>query len=523
MALLLTLILENATIFLLSLQRRSCRIMKVVYGRVSIKEQSTKGYGLKNQLDECKAIIGDEEHLTFVDEGISGEILDRPGLTALRDVVQKGIVTEIVCYDPDRLSRKLMHQLMLDEEFRKQGVKLTFVNGSYADTPEGQLFKNMRGSIAEFEKEKIKQRTKGGKIRKAKEGKVLGNYGLYGYDYDKEKKTYVINEEQAKIVKMIFDYFTEPTSPFKGINGIAKHLTSMGIPTARNGKVWHRQVVRQILLNISYTGKHPHNRYNSEGDYVRKQSGLKSSQKIRPEEEWIIVEIPAIITEEQFHVAQELIKESKRRFAKDSLHEYLLSGLVRCKDCGNTMTGAKASWWGKKVFLYSDFKNYSGAKNKGCGNQIHTHELDEVVWEHIHHLLNNPEEINSYKQSEKVANMFDGELQQIKKELEKNKKGRQRLLSLVAMSDELDLTDIKEQLEEMSAKEKTLQKKYTQLEKELKAAKGESNEEMIRSAIEYLTTNRDSVTFEVKKNTIRLVVKQIYVSKDHEEVEIQLF
>lgn len=496
--------------------------MIAIYARVSTEDQ-LKGYGINNQIDECLKKIKNQEHMLFKDEGISGEIIDRPGLTLLRENVQAGIIDEVVCYDPDRLSRKLMHQLMIDDEFRKKGVRVVFVNGEYAQSPEGQLFFSMRGAISEFEKEKIKQRTKGGKLRKAREGKVLGNYGLYGYDYDREKKSYKINEEQAKVVKMIFDYFTEPTSPFKGINGIARHLTDMGIPTAKNGKVWHRQVVRQMLMNISYTGKHPHNRYDTEGDYVRKQSGQTTQQKIRPEEEWIYVEIPQIITEDQYNMAQDLLKESRRRYAKDSLHDYLLSGLLRCKDCNNTMTGARASWWGEKVLIYTDVKNYSGAKNKGCGNQIHTSKLDEAVWEHVHHLLNNPDEISTFKQSKKVTAMFENELKQLEKELEKNKKGRQRLISLVAQSDDLDLSDIQEQLEEMKSKEKSLQKKYTQLEKDLKAAKGESNEDMITSAIRYYSENKDSLDFEDRKVIIRQMVKQIYVSKDHEEVDIHLF
>lgn len=495
--------------------------MIAIYARVSTEEQHLKGYGIGNQIDECLKKIGDKPYILFKDEGVSGEVIDRPGLTDLRDNVQAGVIDEIVCYDPDRLSRKLMHQLMLDDEFRKKGARLIFVNGEYAQTPEGQLFFSMRGAISEFEKEKIKQRTKGGKLRKAREGKVLGNYHLYGYGFKDGK--YIIDEEQAKVVKRIFDYFTEPTSPFKGINGIAKHLTEIGIPTARGGKVWHRQVVRQILLNISYTGKHPHNRYDSEGDYVRKQSGETSKQKVRPMEEWIFVEIPAIISEEQFNTAQELLKESRRRYTKSSVNQYLLSGLLRCKDCGNTMTGRKEKWWDSHQFTYSDAKNTAGSKNPGCGNRIKMEELDEAVWTHISDLLNNPDKIAAYEQSDKVHNLLDRELGQIEKELEKNKKGRQRLLSLVAMSDDIDLSDIKDQLEEMSANEKTLQKKYNQLQTELKASGVKKiNEERIKQTIEYYMTHSEALTFEEKKNVIRSIVKQIYISKDH-EIDIHLF
>jgi site-specific DNA recombinase len=496
--------------------------VKAIYGRVSSQDQ-VKGYSLGNQIDKCIEKAGTNEVLQYIEEGITGEILERPQLDKLREDVRSGIVSELICYDPTRLSRKLLVQLMIKEELDKHSVKLTFVNTEYADNAEGDLQFNITGSFSQYEKAKIKERTVGGKVRKMKEGKVLGAYGLYGYDYDKSKSTYVINEEQAKIIRMIFDYFTDPNSPFKGINGIAKHLTELGIPTAKNKDVWHRQVVRQILLNESYTGNHPQHKTNDEGNYVRKQSGQKKEYKKRPKEEWIYTKIPSIITEEQYERAQALLQQSRRRFAKESLNTYLLSGLIRCSDCGNTMTGRYVNWWGKKKGLYSDIKNYSGAKEKGCGNYMDINELDELVWNHIIDILNEPEKALKHKESNSSKYQLE-EIQKVNEELEKIKKGRKRLISLAAISEDEDLMEIKAQLAELKEKETSLREKYNELESKLKEQKVDHTAEQLKKALDmYMVNKEKEFPFEVKKNIIRTLVKEIYVSKKNEEVEIMLF
>jgi site-specific DNA recombinase len=495
--------------------------MKAAYTRVSLDDQ-VQGYSLRNQLEECKQKAGTDKILEYSDPGWSGEVLERPGLNKMLDDIENGLIDEVYCYDPDRLARKLMNQLIIDERIRKHGVRLIFVNGEYAETPEGQLFFSLRGAISEFEKAKIKQRTVGGKVRKMKEGKILGAYGLYGYDYDKEKETYVINEKQAEIVRMMFDYFTDPSSPFRGINGIAKHLTELGIPTAKNKTVWHRQVVRQILLNESYTGRHPQRKYDSEGDYVRKQSGQKSQQKVRPKEEWLYTEIPRIISDEQYERAQELISTSRRRHAKESVNKYLLSGLVRCSDCGNTMTGRVARWWGKDRPEYTDIKNYSGAKFKGCGNNVERHILDELVWNHVLEILNEPEKALNRKKDNK-SQYKQKELETVADQLEKIKKSRKRLISLAAMSDDTDLMEIKSQLSELKEKENSLQDKYNQLDEELKVNTVDRTEENLKAALNmYFVDKEKEVPFDVKQKIIRTLVKEIYVSKINDEVEIHI-
>jgi site-specific DNA recombinase len=498
--------------------------VKAGYVRVSTEEQSLNGYSIFDQIEKIRKKADTDDIIFYTDEGYTGEILNRPQLSKLRADIEKGIITEVVCYDPDRLSRNLLVQLLLDDEFKKANVKLTFVNGDYQNNPEGKMFFSMRGAISEFEKSKIKERTSNGRYQKAKKGKVVKNNHLYGYSYDKEKDTYIVNEKEAAVIRMIFDSYVN--NRFRGINGLAHHLTEMGAPTKRGAKVWHRQVVRQILLNEAYTGKYIQNRWDTVGNYVLKQSGGKVEHgRMRPEEEWLITDIPAIISQDTFNYAQKLLEQGRRRYTNYGKHNYLLSGLVRCDQCGGTMTGRKTKSHGKDFYIYECRKNYAGAKDKGCGRQMSENKLNHFVWETLVDWLNNPEKISEFTDQEQPTYIED-EMKHLETEIEKTKKGRKRLFTLVSLSedDDLDLEEIKEQIRELQLKEKDLQSKYNQLTNEIKAEKEKEPSQLaLEVAIDYYMEKRaEEFSFEEKQALIRMAVKEIViVNKDL--VHIHLF
>ncbi|SEM74247.1 recombinase family protein [Lihuaxuella thermophila] len=496
-----------------------------IYARVSTEESARKGYSIKDQLSDCRKKAQTTDAIEYVDEGISGEFLDRPALTRLREDVRKGLITKVVCLDPDRLSRKLMNQLIISEEFERRGVELVFVNGEYAKTPEGQLFYSMRGAISEFEKAKINERMSRGRREKARQGKVVKDPKIYGYDYDKETEQLVINEEEAKVVRLIFDLFTKPNDQVNGMNGIAHYLTKKRIPTKRGATVWHRQVVRQLLMNRAYIGEFYQNRWNTEGMLGNKFKDPEErvSMRLRPEEEWIKIPCPAIIDETTFHHAQKLLSESRRRWAKKSKHPYLLSGLLRCGDCKNTMTGRKAKNWGKYVFQYTDRKNFSGAKNPGCGRSVSCEKLDHHVWEQIVNWLNQPDEIAvaaaSITDNPNSKSIEEADLERLEKEIEKARAGRKRLFKMFQEEPDLE-AEIRQEIRELKEREDELIRQIH----DLKDHKKQNDEicytyELMKEAAEhYLVKGTDDLTFEDKRELIRQVVREIVVFEDRVEI-----
>ncbi|WP_312118444.1 recombinase family protein [Brevibacillus reuszeri] len=493
-----------------------------IYARVSTEEQAKSGFSLDDQIRECRKKAGTSKVAEYVDDA-SGEFLDRPSLTRLRRDVKDGVITKIVCLDPDRLSRKLMNQLLITDEFDKKGIDLVFVNGEYAKTPEGQLFYSMRGAIAEFEKAKINERMSRGRREKARQGRVLRDFQIYGYGYDSVKEQIVINESEAAVVRLIFDLFTQPNDLVQGMNGIAVFLTNKGVPTKRGARVWHRQVVRQMLMNEAYVGRFYQNKWNTEGMLGNqyRQPDEKIRMKMRPKEEWITLPCPSIIEEAKFEHVQRLLKESRRRWAGQSVNEYLLSGLVRCGSCGNTMPGRKAKNWGRSIFEYTDVKNTAGAKNKGCGRHMKCDSLDQFVWEAVRSWLHNPDELAVAVEDRVETPVEQVELERVQKDLEKTKNGRKKLLTLFASSeDDIGEEEIRIELKRWKEKEDVLHQRLGELMEQIGSQNDhESSHNLVQEAAEfYLAKMPDELSFEDKKELIRHVVREVRVFEDGLEI-----
>ncbi|KJS20286.1 MAG: DNA recombinase [Clostridiaceae bacterium BRH_c20a] len=499
-----------------------------IYCRVSTEEQASKGYSISDQIRQCKKKAGTEQVLEYIDEGVTGEVLERPQLIKLRQDLKEGIISEVICYDPDRLSRKLQNQLILADEIERKG-KLTFVNGDYAKTPEGILFFQLRGAIAEFEKAKITERMSRGRREKARQGIIVKDPKTYGYKFNKTTRQLEVDEEEAQIVRLVFDLFTGKTSKqIEGINGIAKYLTSLGIPTKKKVGQWHRQVVRQILFNETYTGIFYQNRWNCEGMLYNKfKTEDKISIKQRPKEEQISVRIPVIIEEGQFQYCQLLLEQSRRRWAGTSKKNYLLSGLLRCGNCGNTLTGHTTTNWGKTVFQYTDIKNTAGAKHKGCRTTLRMEKLDQLVWETVINWLNNPNAIHeeSVNNQGSLLDYEKAELERITQRLDALSNGRSRLLNLLTEGDilgEIGEKELREKLKQFKDEEEHLTSELSKLNERLNSQQNnELSQNIIQEASEYYLSKQNELTFYDKQQLIRSIVKEIIVFND--EIKILSF
>jgi len=159
----------------------------VLYARVSGDDRGKDGRNLAGQLEMCREYAQKRDYQIMAelpedDRGASGASFELPQLAQIREMAQARMFEILVVREIDRLSRNLAKQLIVEDELKRADVRIEYVLGEYPDTPEGNLLKHVRASVAEFERLKIIERMTRGRYLKVKSGSVLvAKHPPFGY------------------------------------------------------------------------------------------------------------------------------------------------------------------------------------------------------------------------------------------------------------------------------------------------------------------------------------------------------
>ena len=155
-----------------------------LYARVSTERQQERGT-VTSQLEVLRSAAKADGHEVieeFVDDGYSGARLDRPALDRLRDAAEAGVFDAVLCLSADRLARAYAYQVLILEELERFGVAVRFLDGpAPGDDPQARLLVQVQGVIAEYERAKIAERYRRGKLHRARAGEVFFWKVPYGY------------------------------------------------------------------------------------------------------------------------------------------------------------------------------------------------------------------------------------------------------------------------------------------------------------------------------------------------------
>ncbi|WP_203368856.1 recombinase family protein [Cysteiniphilum marinum] len=511
-----------------------------LYARVSSERQINEDT-VSSQIQTIKdRIIADglsisEDHC-YIDNGYSGSNLVRPALEKLRDQIAFGVIDILYIHSPDRLSRKYAYQMILLEEFEQHTVKVVFLNYDASENnPEANLLLQMQGMIAEYERSKIMERHRRGRIYAAKKGSInVLTTAPYGYRYiDKYtgqgEASFEIVEDEAEVVRKLFSWIGNDRL---SIGTAIRELKKANILTRKGKDCWDRSTICYMLKNPVYKGQAAFGKkkVGPRINYVRPRKDSceqpkRNVSRYRVEEsEWIYIPVPAIIDESLFDAVQDQLLENKKRARVQKQGQtYLLQGLLVCKRCNRAYCGGKSTRYNKKKTIYSYYRctgtdsiRFGGIKM--CNNkQANAEALEIVVWEEVKKLLKDPRRLyQEYQQRLNDSNKapINGTYSSLKKQECKLEKSISLLID--SYTQEYILKDeFEPRIKLMRQKLLHVQQLLNQI---IEKQNLEKDMELIISTLEDFSCNirysLDNLSWFDKRDILRKIVKRVEISED---------
>ncbi|MCK4412647.1 MAG: recombinase family protein [Candidatus Eisenbacteria sp.] len=304
----------------------------------------------------------------YDDGGYSGGNMERPALKRLMADIAAGQVDCVVVYKVDRMSRSLLDFARIMGALEKSGISFVSVTQQFNTTSSmGRLTLNILLSFAQFEREIISERTRDKIAATRRKGLWSGGRPVLGYDIDPRGCRLMVNEDEAARVRWIFELYLEHESLISTIRVLDERGWTNKRWTTRKGHVaggqpFNKHSLHSLLSNVLYRGKITYKAEVYDGEH------------------------PAIVDEEVFHRAGELLKRNGATGGKDVRNRFgaLLKGLLHCVPCGRAMTHSHTRKNGKRRYRYYVC---TGAQKRGwhtCPSKsIPAREIEKFVVDQI--------------------------------------------------------------------------------------------------------------------------------------------
>ncbi len=392
-----------------------------LYARVSSEAQAQEAT-IDSQVSMLRARIEADGYqvaavFCFVDDGVSGTTLVRPGLERLRDQAAAGAVDRLYVLAPDRLARRHAHQMVLVDELRACGVEMVFVNRPLGTTPEDQLLLQVQSVIAEYERAKILERTRRGRLHAARAGRVSTlSHAPYGYRYlDKYAgggaAAYEVVEDEARVVQQVFDWVGREGC---SLREVTRRLGKMGIRTARGLSRWNPATLGGMIKNSAYRGQAAYGKSRLvERRRLRPGRGHPQVPKTpyvqqrQPASEHILIPVPALVDADLFAAAQKQVADNRRQLReRHTGASHFLQGLAVCGLCGYAICGQGS----KRRFYYRCLgrDGYRFCGRRLCANRPQrTEDLDAAVWKDVCQLLSEPDRLREEFERRQQSSVSD--------------------------------------------------------------------------------------------------------------------
>lgn len=351
-----------------------------LYARVSTGRQAENDLSIPDQLRQMRVWAQRNGHVVakeYIEPGASATDDKRPVFQEMMfDAERKPAPFQlIVVHSLSRFFRNLVEGALYQRTLEKAGIKLISITQQTSNDPSGDMQRHIFMLFDEYQSKEIAKHVLRGMQENARQGYFNGSKAPYGYKtFDagqsgrdgRHKKKLAIEESEATIVREIFTLYVHgKASPRMGMKEIAKTLNARGV--AMRGHSWNVHKIFKILSSPTYAGTHLFNRTDSK------------TQRVKNEEEWIKIPVPAIVEQDLFDKATALRKAHapQKSNPRRESSPTLLTGLLRCGHCGAAMVVATGK---SGRYRYYKCSNRMSRGNAACASgNIPLEKLDEAV------------------------------------------------------------------------------------------------------------------------------------------------
>lgn len=363
--------------------------MKVaLYTRVSTDEQAKSGYSLEDQLDRLEAHAasqGWEVVARIQDDGLSGSDPNRPGLLQILRLASEGRIDAALATKRNRFYRSRLLRLATDEDFKELGVRLIAL-----DDTGNMIGDSVLDSFAEWEREVITQRTRDGRLNKARKGEVPGGgYAPFGFSWghnDNDRRAALVVNQDMPTVRRTFDMVARGDT----LGKIAESLR--GVPNPRGGTMWYPNTLARIVRNEAYKRVYYYGKERVERTPGRK---MKRRATPLPLDQWIAVPVA------DSGIPHGVIDEARRKLdAKyrprpTAVNTFELGGMLTCSVCGCRITGYSSGYNanGNPYRYYVCNKRNRNTSQCPEGASWNADKLEKEVMRRVESFLQDPEAV----------------------------------------------------------------------------------------------------------------------------------
>ena len=508
----------------------------MIYARVSTEQQAERGT-IGSQVEALRAHVaaaGDELAGEYCDDGHSGARLDRPGLDEMRDAAEAGLFEVAWCLSPDRLARFYAYQVLILDELARLGVSVRFTDAPGLDEhdPQARLLTQVQGVIAEYERAKIGERYRRGKLFRARAGEVISWKAPHGYrrvPRGPDGPAHLeIFEPEAAVARRIFAERAAGTT----IRQICRQLNAGAVPTPTGSRaVWGTSTLDRILRNEAYIGRVYFNRTEAVPD---RRPGHHSRQIPRPRADWIAISCPAIIADQTFEAAAKASTDnSKWSPRRAEPGAWLLRGLVKCGPCGvgtscHKMRGRNGTWH-RYYYCHNHDPLRAGGQDRRCPERnIRADALDEFVFTQIRAALLDPALLLAGEQAIAVHapipddQLLAAELARLDRKLDAARSEHRRLVDLYQAA-LIDMPELQRRAIAITARQRELDHKRTSLAAE-RADLARGNR--LRHGVESFATRVRAVIDQLdpaqQQELLRLLIEDVQVTGWHVKIRLRI-